>query len=69
MHNVSEVVPVARPFADSEGSMVPRVEFLRPITNRRPKAGRNAKCPACNSGRKFKVCCGKAVGTMPSVRK
>jgi len=27
-------------------------------TTRKPKVGRNAKCP-CGSGKKFKKCCGK----------
>lgn len=29
------------------------------ITNKKPKVGNNQICPSCNSGKKFKRCCGK----------
>jgi len=31
---------------------------IRPVVRQTPKVGRNAPCP-CNSGKKFKKCCGK----------
>lgn len=39
-----------------------------PIRNQRAPVGRNMTCPNCKSGLKFKKCCGKAVGPLPSKR-
>lgn len=50
--------------------LINRVDpLVPPIVNVRPLVRRNEPCRFCASGRKFKFCCGRAVGTMPSVRK
>lgn len=36
------------------------------IRNTRRKVRRNEPCPFCRSGRKFKLCCGRAVGAVPA---
>jgi SEC-C motif len=39
-------------------SILPTRSTPPPLTRERPRAGRNSPCP-CNSGRKYKHCCGR----------
>ena len=39
-------------------SILPTRSTPQPLTRERPKVGRNSPCP-CNSGRKYKQCCGR----------
>ncbi|MCH7685741.1 MAG: preprotein translocase subunit SecA [Planctomycetes bacterium] len=46
-------------FDAGDGQPGQSMDVIEPIRNLQPKVGRNDPCP-CNSGKKYKKCCGKA---------
>ena len=58
IHNPSDITPeIARQVMEILGISAKKPHSVTPVKRKSVKVGRNEACP-CNSGKKFKKCCG-----------